>query len=73
MSLDAWLTLALLGATLVLLVGTSLPPAAGCTGMVGATITPAAYQTNLMVYEDGGYTTLDFVKLGVPLTARPKG
>ncbi len=33
-----------------------------------ATITPAAYQTNLMVYEDGGYTTLDFVKLGVPLT-----
>ena len=38
------------------------------TGMVGATITPAAYQTNLMVYEDGGYTTLDFVKLGVPLT-----
>ncbi len=38
------------------------------TGMVGATITPAAYQTNLMVYEPGGYTTMDFVKLGVPLT-----
>ncbi|MDP2578097.1 MAG: SLC13 family permease [Candidatus Palauibacterales bacterium] len=37
-------------------------------GMVGATITPAAYQTNLMVYEPGGYTTWDFVRLGVPLT-----
>jgi len=33
-----------------------------------AFITPAGYQTNLMVQEPGGYTFIDFVKLGVPLT-----
>ena len=38
------------------------------TGTVGAAITPAAYQTNLMVYEPGGYAFMDFVKMGVPLT-----
>ena len=39
------------------------------TGTVGASITPAAYQTNLMVYGPGEYTFMDFVKIGVPLTA----
>ena len=38
------------------------------TGAVGAAITPAAYQTNLMVYGPGEYEFLDFVKMGVPLT-----
>ena len=38
------------------------------TGTVGATITPAAYQTNLMVYGPGNYSFMDFVKMGVPLT-----
>ena len=38
------------------------------TGMVGATITPAAYQTNLMVYGPGGYKASDFVALGLLLT-----
>jgi len=38
------------------------------TGTVGAAITPAAYQTNLMVYGPGEYTFMDFVKMGVPLT-----
>jgi di/tricarboxylate transporter len=38
------------------------------TGMVGATITPAAYQTNLMVYGPGGYRPSDFLRLGLPLT-----
>jgi di/tricarboxylate transporter len=36
--------------------------------MVGATITPAAYQTNLMVYGPGGYRPSDFLRLGLPLT-----
>jgi di/tricarboxylate transporter len=38
------------------------------TGTVGAAITPAAYQTNLMVYGPGEYSFMDFVKMGVPLT-----
>ena len=38
------------------------------TGTIGSAITPAAYQTNLMVYEPGGYAFMDFVKMGVPLT-----
>ena len=38
------------------------------TGTVGAVITPAAYQTNLMVYGPGEYSFMDFVKMGVPLT-----
>jgi di/tricarboxylate transporter len=38
------------------------------TGTVGAAITPAAYQTNLMVYGPGEYSFMDFVKMGIPLT-----
>ncbi len=38
------------------------------TGTVGAAITPAAYQTNLMVYGPGEYSFSDFVKMGIPLT-----
>jgi di/tricarboxylate transporter len=38
------------------------------TGTVGATIIPASYQTNLMVYGPGDYTVTDFVKMGLPLT-----
>jgi di/tricarboxylate transporter len=38
------------------------------TGMIGATITPAAYQTNLMVYGPGGYRASDFMWIGLPLT-----
>jgi di/tricarboxylate transporter len=38
------------------------------TGTIGAAITPAAYQTNLMVYGPGEYEFMDFVKMGVPLT-----
>ena len=37
--------------------------AAGCNFM-----TPVTYQTNLMVYGPGGYSFLDFPKLGIPLT-----
>jgi len=37
--------------------------AAGCNF-----ITPVTYQTNLMVYGPGGYSFMDFPKLGVPLT-----
>jgi len=33
-----------------------------------AAITPAAYQTNLMVYGPGEDSFMDFVKMGVPLT-----
>lgn len=33
-----------------------------------AFINPAGYQTNMMVQEPGGYTFMDFVKVGVPLT-----
>jgi di/tricarboxylate transporter len=38
------------------------------TGTIGAAITPAAYQTNLMVYGPGEYSFADFVKMGIPLT-----
>lgn len=38
------------------------------TGTVGATIIPASYQTNLMVYGPGDYTATDFIKMGLPLT-----
>jgi len=30
--------------------------------------TPMAYQTNLLVMNAGGYTFMDFVKAGIPLT-----
>ncbi|WP_062399778.1 SLC13 family permease [Methanogenium cariaci] len=29
---------------------------------------PAGYQTNMMVYEPGGYTTRDYIRTGLPLT-----
>jgi len=38
------------------------------TGTIGAAITPAAYQTNLMVYGPGEYSFADFVKMGMLLT-----
>jgi di/tricarboxylate transporter len=33
-----------------------------------AFVNPAGYQTNLMVQKPGGYTFMDFVKVGLPLT-----
>ena len=41
------------------------------TVMVGAScsfISPMGYQTNLMVFDPGGYKFTDYVKIGVPLT-----
>ncbi len=31
-------------------------------------LTPISYQTNIMVYEPGGYSLKDFLKIGLPLT-----
>ncbi len=50
--------------------GVSFMPFA-VTVMVGAScsfISPMGYQTNLMVYGPGGYSFVDYVKIGVPLT-----
>ena len=50
--------------------GVSFMPFA-MTVLVGAScsfISPAGYQTNLMVYGPGGYKFMDYVKIGVPLT-----
>lgn len=33
-----------------------------------AFINPAGYQTNMMVFEPGGYTTIDYIRTGLPLT-----
>ncbi len=38
------------------------------TGTIRASITPSAYQTNLMVYEPGNYRFSDFMRAGIPLT-----
>jgi len=41
------------------------------TVLVGAScsfISPVGYQTNLMVYGPGGYSFINYVKIGVPLT-----
>jgi len=49
-----------------------LPPEAFVLGVLfGANMsyaTPMAYQTNLLVMNAGGYTFMDFVKAGIPLT-----
>ncbi len=50
--------------------GVSFMPFA-ITVMVGAScsfISPVSYQTNLMVYKPGGYSFMDFVRIGVPMS-----
>jgi di/tricarboxylate transporter len=39
-----------------------------CFGASACFATPMGYQTNLMVYGPGGYSFMDYMKLGVPLS-----
>ena len=51
--------------------GVSILPFA-VTLMIAASVslaTPIGYQTNLMVYGPGNYRYVDFLKIGLPLTA----
>ena len=50
--------------------GTSFMPFAVAL-MLGTSysfLNPAGYQTNLMVFEPGGYAAKDYIKVGLPLT-----
>lgn len=51
--------------------GVSFKPFAVALIFAGASAfaTPVGYQTNLMVYGPGGYRSIDFVRLGLPLSA----